>query len=107
MGEKRAAPLLARHLQDPATSLEDVARAAKALEVLAGTAEVPALRTFFSLYRATADERELFDAVLSVARTLVRLGGVEGRAVVERAANDPMTVPDVAKALPSILAGKG
>jgi outer membrane protein assembly factor BamB len=106
MGEKRAAPLLARHLQDPATSLEDVARAAKALEVLAGPSEVPALRTFFSLYRATADEPELFGAVLSVARALVRLGGAEGRGVVERAADDPMTVPDVAKGLPPILAGK-
>jgi hypothetical protein len=107
MGEKRAAPLLARHLQDPATSLSDVARAAKALEVLAGPAEVPALRTFFSLYRATADEPELFGAVLSVARALVRLGGADGRAIVERAANDPMTVPDVAQGLPPILAGKG
>jgi hypothetical protein len=107
MGEKRAAPLLARHLQDPATSLEDVARTAKALEVLAGAPEVPALRTFFALYRATADEPELFGAVLSVARVLVRLGGADGRAVVERAANDPMTVPEVARGLPPILAGKG
>jgi hypothetical protein len=107
MGEKRAAPLLARHLQDPATSLEDLARAAKALEVLASAAEVPALRTFFSLYRATADEPELFGAVLSVARALVRVGGVEGRAVVERAANDPMTVPEVAKQLAPLLTGKG
>jgi outer membrane protein assembly factor BamB len=74
--------------------------------VLAGPAEVPALRTFFALYRATADEPELFGAVLSVARALVRLGGADGRAIVERAANDPMTVPDVAQGLPPILAGK-
>jgi outer membrane protein assembly factor BamB len=107
MGEKRAAPLLARHLQDPATSLPDVARAAKALEVLASTAELPALKTFFALYRATADEPELFDAVLSVARALVRIGGAEGRAQVERAANDSMTVPQVVKGLTPILSGKG
>jgi hypothetical protein len=107
MGEKRAAPLLARHLQDPATSLEDVARAAKALEVLASAEELPALRTFFALYRATADEPELFGAVLSVARALVRLGGGEGRGIVERASNDPMTVPEVAKELPKLLSGKG
>jgi outer membrane protein assembly factor BamB len=107
MGEKRAAPLLARHLSDPATSLEDVARAAKALEVLASAAELPALRTFFSLYRATADEPELFEAVVSVARALVRVGGVEGRGVVERAANDPMTVPEVVKGLAPVLSGKG
>lgn len=107
MGEKRAAPLLARHLSDPATSLPDVARAAKALEVLASPPELPALRTFFSLYRATADEPELHDAVLSVARALLRVGGAEGRGVVERAANDPMTVPEVAKGLAPILSGKG
>jgi outer membrane protein assembly factor BamB len=107
MGEKRAAPLLARHLQDPATSLPDVERAAKALEVLASAAEHSELRTFFSLYRATADEPELLRAVLSVARALVRVGGAEGRAVVERAAGDAMTVPEVAKGLSPILAGKG
>lgn len=107
MNETRAAPLLARHLQDPATSLEDVARAAKALEVLATPAELPALRTFFSLYRATADERELFDAVLSVARALVRIGGTEGRALLERAATDSMTIPQIAQGLAPILKSKG
>jgi outer membrane protein assembly factor BamB len=106
MGEERAAPLLAKHLTDPATSLDDVARAAKALETLATPKEAQALTTFFSLYRATADEPALIAAVLSGAKALLRVGGSEGRAVVERAANDAMTVAEVARGIQSLLATK-
>jgi outer membrane protein assembly factor BamB len=105
MGERRAAPLLARHLNDPATAIEDVVHAAKALSVLATADEVPALRTFFALYRATADDPPLIQAVVSVAEALLKIGGNDGRAIVQRAAKDPMTQPDVARALGALAPG--
>jgi len=107
MNERRAAPLLARHLNDPSTDSADVARAARALVVLATPAELPGLRTFFALYRATADEPALVQAVASVAAAMIRVGGSEGRALVERAARDPLTQPDVAKELSTMTAADG
>jgi outer membrane protein assembly factor BamB len=105
MGERRAAPLLAKHLNDPATAIEDVVHAAKALSVLATTEELPSLRTFFALYRATADDPPLVQAVVSVAEALVKIGGSDGRALVQRAAKDPMTQPDVAQAISGLVSG--
>jgi len=102
-GETRAAPLLAKHLNDPANSAEDVAHAARALAKLATPAEYEDLRTFFALYRATADDESLVSAVVSCAEALVRVGGAEGRAVVERAAQDPLTQNDVRRALAIVL----
>lgn len=103
-GETRAAPLLAKHLNDPANSADDVAHAARALAKLATPAEYDDLRTFFALYRATADDEALVAAVVSSAEALLRIGGAEGRAVVERAAQDPLTQGDVRRALPTVLA---
>ncbi|MEI9937149.1 MAG: PQQ-binding-like beta-propeller repeat protein [Pseudomonadota bacterium] len=102
--ETRAAPLLAKHLNDPANSAEDVAHAARALAQLATVAEYEDLRTFFALYRATADEEALVAAVVSSAEAILRVGGADGRAVVERAAQDPLTQADVRRALPTVLA---
>lgn len=99
MKEKRAAPLLARHLNDPSTEVSDVERAASALSSLATPEELPSLRTFFALYRATADEPMLVQAVVSVARALLRVGGSDGRTLVDRAARDPLTQPEVAREL--------
>jgi outer membrane protein assembly factor BamB len=101
--ETRAAPLLAKHLNDPANSAEDVAHAARALAQLATAAEYEDLRTFFALYRATADDEALVAAVVSSAQAIMRIGGAEGRAVVERAAQDPLTQVDVRRALPAVL----
>ncbi|HYP77973.1 MAG TPA: PQQ-binding-like beta-propeller repeat protein [Polyangiaceae bacterium] len=103
-GETRAAPLLAKHLNDPANSADDVAHAARALAKLATPAEYEDLRTFFALYRATADDEALVAAVVSCAEALLRVGGADGRAVVERAAQDPLTQSDVRRALPGVLA---
>ncbi len=65
--EARAAPLLAKHLNDPANSADDVAHAARALVKLATAAEYEDLRTFFALYRATADDEALVAAVVACA----------------------------------------
>jgi outer membrane protein assembly factor BamB len=104
--DMRASGPLARHLNDPADSIDDVVRAARALEVLATSAEAHELTTFFALYRATADDPALVDAVLSVAAALVRVGGADGRALVDRALGDPLTQPDVQRGLAKLTAPK-
>lgn len=101
--ETRAAPLLANHLNDPANSADDVAHAARALAKLATPAEYEDLRTFFALYRATADDEALVAAVVSCAEALLRVGGADARALVERAAQDPLTQNDIRRALPIVL----
>jgi hypothetical protein len=104
MNEVSATPLLARHLNDPANEMADVERAAVALGKLATPAEYEELRTFFALYRATADEPSLVNAVVAIAGALLRIGGVPGKAVVERAAQDPLTQADVKRGLGALLA---
>ena len=101
--DQRAAPLLAKHLNDPANSAEDVAHAARALVKLATPAEYEDLRTFFALYRATADDESLVAAVVACAEAVLRVGGEAGRAVVERASQDPLTQSDVRRELPIVL----
>jgi outer membrane protein assembly factor BamB len=102
----RAAAPLARHLNDPADSMDDVVRAAKALEVVATSAQSRDLATFFALYRATADDEGLVRAVLSVAAALLRVGGADARALIDRAASDPLTQPDVQRGLAKLIAPK-
>ncbi|APR83562.1 Hypothetical protein A7982_08911 [Minicystis rosea] len=104
MGEKRAAPLLAAHLGDPASSSDDVERAAAALSSLAGRNEVPAISAFFAHYRAVdAPEVDaaVRRAVVSTGQTLIRLGL---REVVLEASVDPATSPAIKKALTALLA---
>jgi hypothetical protein len=102
-GERRAAPLLAKHLNDPANSADDVAHAARALVKLASKDEYEDLRTFFALYRATADDDALVAAVVASAEALLRVGGEAGLSVIDRAAHDPLTQNDVRRALPDLL----
>jgi outer membrane protein assembly factor BamB len=103
MNEVSATPLLARHLNDPANEMADVERAAVALGKLATPAEYEDLRTFFALYRATADEPSLVNAVVAIGGALLRIGGAPGKTVVERAAQDPLTQADVKRGLGALL----
>jgi hypothetical protein len=103
MNEVSATPLLARHLNDPANDMSDVERAAQALSKLATPKEYEELRTFFALYRATADEPSLVSAVVAIGGALLRVGGEQGKAVVERAARDPLTQVDVKRGLIALL----
>jgi outer membrane protein assembly factor BamB len=103
MNEQRAAPLLAEHLNDPANSVDDVERTARALAKLATAAQADDLKTFFALYRATADQTELVNAVVFSAEALLRIGGEEGRRIVERAVEDPLTHPQVKSGLATLM----
>jgi hypothetical protein len=104
MNESSAAPLLAGHLNDPANDMVDVERAAQALGKLATPAEYEQLRTFFALYRATADEPSLVSAVVAIGGALLRIGGEAGHGVVERAARDPLTQVEVKRGISALLA---
>jgi outer membrane protein assembly factor BamB len=104
MGEKRAAPLLADHLNDPTDTPDDVVRTARALVKLAGSSEYDALKTFFVLYRAAANDPETTEAVVSVAKALIEVGGELGRSLVASAAKDPLTQSRVAKGIEPLLA---
>ncbi len=92
MKETSAAPLLTSHLFEPADSDDDVRQAAAALVTLAGPAQLPELKRFFAMYRAAPDEPEpIVDAAVSIGQALLRVGGPEGRAVVDQAITYPMT----------------
>lgn len=107
MGERRAAPLLAAHLNDPSDTSNDVRRAAHALVTLATPSELEPVRTFFALYRATADDDDLVASVIDAAKIIVEVGGADGRDIVKRAAEDPLTHPAVKEGLKSMLPKEG
>lgn len=100
--EKRAAPLLASHLLDPANGVSDIQHAAQALSTLATPAELPALKTFFAHYRGVAEDEALVPAVASVAQALIRLGAKD---LVTAAAADPYTKDVVKAQLQALLKG--
>lgn len=106
MGELHAAPLLTEHLLDPSTSSSDIEKVAHALFFLATERELPQLKSFFALYRATADDESLVRAVAVIARTIVDIAGSEGRDLIERSAADPTTVPELEALLATLLGGE-
>jgi outer membrane protein assembly factor BamB len=103
MNDGAAAPLLADHLLDPADTGDDVRAVAEALAVIAKPAQMPTLRRFFGMYRASAPDEDVQAAVVSVARAMLAVGGTEARAVVQAAARDPNTAPGVKEQLESLL----
>lgn len=105
MKEKAAAPLLAEHLLDPEDTADDTKQAAAALVILGSARELPAMRQFFGMYRATADDDDVAEAVVSVGRAMVGLHDKDGQAAVEMAARDSMTVPYARDRLESLLGG--
>jgi outer membrane protein assembly factor BamB len=99
MKESRAAPALVSHLFDPADTDSSVRRAAAALEQVGTPAELPKLRTFFALYRASADGEDMALAVTSIAKVLLKIGSAEDKAAVAHALEDPLTVAFVKEKL--------
>jgi hypothetical protein len=106
LGEAAAAPLLARQLNRPAHGAAALARAAVALEKLATEAEYDELSVFFSLHRTTADSPDAVAAVLSVGRTLLRVGGQRARTLVQLSTRDPLMADEIRQALERELASR-
>jgi outer membrane protein assembly factor BamB len=103
MGEKRAAPLLAAQLLDPANSDEDVKEAAQALVRLASPAEAPRLAQFFGMYRSAATDEDVEVAVVSVAQALAKVGSAADKKRILDAMSDPMTLPNVSERLKALV----
>lgn len=103
MNEAKGAPLLASHLLDPADNDDDIRRAAGALATLATKDELPTLRHFFAMYRATAESEEVGLAVASVGQAILRLDPKDGRVLVDHAAKDATTVPIARTRLEALL----
>jgi outer membrane protein assembly factor BamB len=102
LDEKAAAPLLLEHLLDPTTSPGDLRQAAEALSKLAGASEEKKLEDFFALYRCTAENDDTVQAVLAVAKALIRIDAERARPVLQAALNDGMTVGAVRTVLEQI-----
>ncbi|HEU4579891.1 MAG TPA: hypothetical protein VFS67_16640 [Polyangiaceae bacterium] len=103
LGEEQAAPLLAAQMNQLGHTPQELERVARALEKLATEAEYAPLVVFFSVYRTSADQPQLVEAVSAVGRTLLRIGAAPGRRLVEIAVRDPLTVPGVRAALEKAL----
>ena len=101
--EAKAAPLLAAHLFDPAITDDDVKHAAAALAVLGTDKEMPQLKQFFAMYRGTAANDEIALAAASVGEAMIRIDPKGGRALVDAAAKDPMTVATTRSRLDALL----
>ncbi len=104
MKEARGAGPLAMHLLDPADTEEDVREVAAAMLVLATPAELPALEEFFAMYRGNARGSEMEAAVVDVAKAIWALGDKKGRALVDAAAKDSLTVPAIKAQLEILVA---
>jgi outer membrane protein assembly factor BamB len=103
MKEKGAAPALASHLLDPNDTEDDLRYTAEAMIALGGPAEVPAIKQFFGMYRANADDEEGSAAVVSAGQALLKIAGKDGRAVVDQALADPMTAAAAKERLEAIV----
>jgi outer membrane protein assembly factor BamB len=103
MKERAAAPLLASHLLDPSDTEDDVKQAAAALAIVGGAGEVPTMERFFGMYRASAEDDDVSDAVVSVGKALIAIRGPQGRTEVAAAVADPMTVGTAHDALAELL----
>ncbi|MFO0661157.1 MAG: PQQ-binding-like beta-propeller repeat protein [Polyangiaceae bacterium] len=100
IGDKRGAPALAKQLNDPNTSSDDLRRAAAALETLATPAEAKELETFFALNRFTTIDAAIENALVSVAKALLRVGTDHGKDLVVRTAKDPLVTSSLQNRLP-------
>jgi outer membrane protein assembly factor BamB len=101
MKDKQASPLLAAHLLDPADTDDDVKQAAAALALVAGPEQLPTLRQFFGMYRASAPNDDIAMALVSAGQALIAL---DDSGVVAAATKDASTVPYARERLEELMA---
>lgn len=106
MGDKRAAMPLARHLLAPALSAEQATALLDALDTLGGAEQCALVLEFFGAYRAAGGEREFVTALARAGSFVDKKGTPEQRAVVQKAASDSLTHPDLRKKLAELLTTK-
>jgi hypothetical protein len=87
--EKSAAPLLVEHLKDHETPAEELAELSAAILQLGDKKAYEPLKKFLLMYHADSSMSQHVDALVNIARGVIKFGGEEGRAVVEAVAGDP------------------
>jgi hypothetical protein len=86
--DKRAAPLLAAQLAEPALPIEDVPAVFKALAGLGDTGSAPALGDFLRLYHADASDDETERALVVGMDALIKLDPARARSVLGAISTD-------------------
>jgi outer membrane protein assembly factor BamB len=83
-----AAPVLASYLSDVSIHDEELRDVAAALAEIGTDREMPAMKQFFTLYHCAATNEFTVGAVAHVASAIAKVGGKEGRAVLDRGLKD-------------------
>lgn len=99
MGETRAAPALALHLQNPALPARDAQALVLAITQLGDGAQAPLVLEFFLTFRTAGGDADFIEALALAGDFVWRQGSPEERAEIDRAARDSLTHPDLVKSL--------
>ncbi|MEY4582283.1 MAG: hypothetical protein RL701_6986 [Pseudomonadota bacterium] len=102
--EKRAAPLLIAHLNDPNTPTQGLAELVQALGELGDATAGKPLAQFLLLYHADSVDDHLGRALAQAPDALVRLQGEAARPVLSLVAGDPLSVDGARAAATKALA---
>jgi outer membrane protein assembly factor BamB len=97
-GDRRAAPLLLAHLEDPATDADDLPVLMASLITLGDASVVPAVARFLKLYHADVANGSLADALVLATQLLAKLAPDSAAATLEAVASDAMGDPAVREA---------
>jgi outer membrane protein assembly factor BamB len=93
MDTPQLSPLLLRHINDPATELEDLKQLAEVLFYVVRPEDLTELESFFQIYRCTATVPLLQDTVVEIARSILKVSTTSGKQLISFAAQDPLTQP--------------
>lgn len=88
---KAAGPLLASHVEDPATSARDLVRACEAISALEDRSAAPALERFVRLHHAEPEASELSEPLAAALRTLGKLRVPTTKSLLSQVADDKLT----------------
>jgi outer membrane protein assembly factor BamB len=83
-----AAPVLATYLSDVSIRDEELRDVAAALAEIGTERELPALKQFFTLYHCAGTNEFITGAVAHAASAIAKVGGKDGRAVLDRGLKD-------------------
>lgn len=90
-----AAPVLASYLSEVTVTDEDMRDTTQALVELATEKEIPAIKQYFVMYHCAVTSELIGASVSNSAAALLKTGGKDGRALVERTLKDSCVPGDV------------
>lgn len=89
--EKKAVPLLIDHLKDHETPAEELVELTAAIVELGDKKAYKPLKRFLLMYHGDSSMSQHANAMVNVARGVLKFGGEEGRDIVETIAGDPIS----------------